>query len=121
MFVADRTTLTQFLIEERRRFPSASGDFNGLILNVALACKAISRSVALGALGGVLGNAGVINVQGETQKKLDVMSHDVFMRIYVGGGYLARMVSGEREHPSPSPASAPKGKYLLVFDPLDGS
>ena len=121
MFVANRTTLTQFLIEERRRFPSASGDFNGLILNVALACKAISRSVALGALGGVLGNAGVINVQGETQKKLDVMSNDAFIRINEWGGYLAGMVSEEMEHPSPIPAAYPKGKYLLVFDPLDGS
>ena len=55
---SQRTTLTQFLIEERRRYPSASGDFNSLILNVALACKSIARTVAHGALGGVLGNAG---------------------------------------------------------------
>src|SRR5207245_7876990 len=96
MIIANRTTLTRFLIEERRRFPSASGDFNGLMLNVALACKAISRSVALGALGGVLGNADAINVQGETQKKLDVMSNDAFIRINGRGGYLAGMVSEER-------------------------
>jgi fructose-1,6-bisphosphatase I / sedoheptulose-1,7-bisphosphatase len=121
MFVADRTTLTQFLIEERRRFPSASGDFNGLILNVALACKAISRSVALGALGSALGNAGAINVQGETQKKLDVVSNNAFVRINEWGGYLAGMVSEELEDPSRIPEAYPKGKYLLVFDPLDGS
>jgi fructose-1,6-bisphosphatase I/sedoheptulose-1,7-bisphosphatase len=121
LLATNRTTLTQFLIEERRRFPGARGDFNGLILNVALACKAISRSVALGALGGVLGNAGAINVQGEMQKKLDVMSNDAFIRINEWGGYLAGMLSEEMESPRRIPTGYPKGKYLLVFDPLDGS
>ena len=123
-----RTTLTQFLIEERRRFPDASGDFNSLILNVALACKSIARAVAFGALGGVLGNAGgaggataSINVQGETQKKLDVMSNDAFLHITEWGGQLAGMASEEMEDPYQIPAHFPKGKYLLVFDPLDGS
>jgi fructose-1,6-bisphosphatase I / sedoheptulose-1,7-bisphosphatase len=54
--LSKRSTLTQFLIEERRRFPGASGDFNALILDVALACKAIARAVAFGELGGMLGN-----------------------------------------------------------------
>ncbi|MDO9192143.1 MAG: class 1 fructose-bisphosphatase [Undibacterium sp.] len=126
-----RTTLTQFLIEERRRFPDASGDFNSLILNVALACKSIARAVAFGALGGVLGNAGgaggaggataSINVQGETQKKLDVMSNEAFLHITEWGGQLAGMASEEMEDPYQIPAHFPKGKYLLVFDPLDGS
>ncbi|MFA9273778.1 MAG: class 1 fructose-bisphosphatase [Candidatus Aquirickettsiella gammari] len=120
-----RTTLTQFLIEERRRFPDASGDFNSLILNVALACKSITRAVALGALGGVLGNAGgdtvSVNVQGETQKKLDVLSNDAFLHITEWGGQLAGMASEEMEEPYQIPAAFPKGKYLLVFDPLDGS
>lgn len=120
-----RTTLTQFLIEERRRFPEASGDFNSLILNVALACKCIARAVAQGALGGVLGNAGgadgSVNVQGETQKKLDVMSNDAFLHITEWGGQLAGMASEEMEDPYQIPHQFPKGKYLLVFDPLDGS
>lgn len=120
-----RTTLTQFLIEERRRFPQASGDFNSLILNVALACKSISRAVAFGALGEVLGNAGgpggSINVQGETQKKLDVLSNDAFLRVTEWGGQLAGMASEEMDDPYQIPARFPKGKYLLVFDPLDGS
>ncbi|MFC3107487.1 class 1 fructose-bisphosphatase [Undibacterium arcticum] len=117
-----RTTLTQFLIEERRRYPHASGDFNSLILSVALACKSIARSVAFGALGGVLGNAGgAINVQGETQKKLDVLSNDVFLRFNEWGGHLAGMASEEMEDPYQIPDHYPKGKYLLVFDPLDGS
>jgi fructose-1,6-bisphosphatase I/sedoheptulose-1,7-bisphosphatase len=120
-----RTTLTQFLIEERRRYPEASGDFNGLILNVALACKSIARAVAFGALGGVLGNAGgasgSVNVQGETQKKLDVMSNDAFLHVTEWGGQLAGMASEEMEGPYQIPHQFPKGKYLLVFDPLDGS
>ena len=78
-----RFTLTQYLIEQRRRFPGASGNFNALVLDAALACKAIARAVAFGELGGVLGNqdaeqGGAINVQGEAQKKLDVLSNQYF-------------------------------------------
>ncbi len=118
-----RTTLTQFLIEERRRFPHASGDFNSLLLNVALACKSIARAVAFGALGDVLGNAGAgaVNVQGETQKTLDVLSNDTFLHVTEWGGQLAAMASEEMDAPYQIPAHYPKGKYLLVFDPLDGS
>ncbi|MDP2257700.1 MAG: class 1 fructose-bisphosphatase [Polaromonas sp.] len=126
MPLSKRFTLTQYLIEERRRFPSASGDFNALILDVALACKAIARAVAFGELGGVLGNhdadaGGSVNVQGETQKKLDVLSNEYFVRLNQWGGHLAGMASEEMEDPSQIPAQNPRGKYLLVFDPLDGS
>lgn len=121
-----RYTLTQYLIEERRRFPSASGDFNALILDLALACKAISRAVAFGELGGVMGNqdadgAHAINVQGETQKKLDVISNEYFTRLTEWSGHLAGMASEEMEDPYQIPARHTRGKYLLVFDPLDGS
>ena len=75
-----RATLTQFLIEERKRAPGATGDLNALITDVSLACKAISCKVAYGALGGVLGSAGSDNVQGEDQKRLDVISNDIFLR-----------------------------------------
>ena len=119
--LADRTTLTQFLIEERRRHPGASGELNALILDVALACKAISKAVAYGALGGVLGSAATTNSQGETQKKLDVVANDLFLRSNEWGGHLAGMVSEEMEAPYVIPARYPKGRYLLVFDPLDGS
>jgi fructose-1,6-bisphosphatase I/sedoheptulose-1,7-bisphosphatase len=126
MPLTQRSTLTQFLIEERRRFPSASGDFNALILDVAIACKAIARAVALGALGGVLGNhaedeGGSVNVQVETQKKLDVLSNKVFIRRTEWAGNLAGMASEEMELPYQIAAQYPRGKYLLVFDPLDGS
>ncbi|MDP3826352.1 MAG: class 1 fructose-bisphosphatase [Polaromonas sp.] len=123
---ANRSTLTQFLIEERRRFPCASGDFNALILDVALACKGIARAVAFGELGGVMGNhaaaqGGSVNVQGETQKKLDVLSNDVFIRRTEWAGNLAGMASEEMDLPYQIPVQYPRGKYLLVFDPLDGS
>ena len=122
MPLSQRTTLTQFLIEERRRYPDASGDFNALILDVALACKAIARSVAFGALGDMLGNHGdSVNVQGETQKKLDVISNEMFLRANEWGGHLAGMASEEMDQPYHIPAAFPRGKYLLVFDPLDGS
>jgi len=121
-----RFTLTQYLIEQRRRFPSASGDFNALLLDVALACKAIARSVAFGELGGVLGNptndvATGVNVQGEVQKKLDVISNEYFTQMTEWGGHLAGMASEEMDHPYQIPATLQRGKYLLVFDPLDGS
>jgi fructose-1,6-bisphosphatase I/sedoheptulose-1,7-bisphosphatase len=121
-------TLTQFLIEERRRYPDASGGFNGLILNVAMACKEIARAVAFGALGGLhgkasnqAGEAGAVNVQGEIQQKLDVLSNTTFLRVNEWGGYLAGMASEEMEAPYQIPEHYPRGKYLLVFDPLDGS
>jgi fructose-1,6-bisphosphatase I/sedoheptulose-1,7-bisphosphatase len=126
MPLTNRSTLTQFLIEERRRFPSASGDFNALILDVAIACKAIARAVAFGELGGAMGNhaaesGGSVNVQGETQKKLDVLSNEVFIRRTDWAGNLAGMASEEMDLPYQIPARYPRGKYLLVFDPLDGS
>ncbi len=122
----NRSTLTQFLIEERRRFPGASGDFNALILDVAIACKAIARAVAFGELGGMMGNhaaeaGGSVNVQGETQKKLDVLSNEVFIRRTEWAGNLAGMASEEMDLPYQIPGQYPRGKYLLVFDPLDGS
>ena len=121
-----RTTLTQYLIEERRRFPASSGDFNALILDVALACKAIARAVAMGELGGMYGDQAAeggksINVQGETQKKLDVLSNDLFIRMNEWAGHLAGMASEEMDDPYQIQRQFPRGKYMLVFDPLDGS
>ena len=123
---SNRATLTQFLIEERRRFPTASGDFNALILDVALACKGIAKAVAYGELAGMTGNyaadaGGSVNVQGETQKKLDVLSNEVFMRRTEWAGNLAGMASEEMETCYQIPTQFPRGKYLIVFDPLDGS
>lgn len=124
MPLSQRPTLTQFLIEERRRFPSASGQLNALILDVANACKAIAKSVAYGELSGMYGaheGGGSVNVQGEEQKKLDVISNDIFIATTQWAGNLAGLASEEMDAPLPIPATYPKGHYLLVFDPLDGS
>ena len=120
MSLRHRQTLTQYLIAQRRRFPEATGDFNALILDVAIACKAITRAVALGRLGDSP-MAGAVNVQGEEQKPLDVLSNELFLRSAEWGGHLAGMASEEMEHPYAIPAEYARGKYLLVFDPLDGS
>ena len=119
--VADRTTLARFLIEERGRHPGASGELNSLILDVALACKAIAKRVAHGALGDVLGAAQSVNVQGEAQQKLDLIANHLFLRVNEWGGRVAGMVSEELDDPHHIPPEYPRGKYLLAFDPLDGS
>ncbi|HSN20032.1 MAG TPA: class 1 fructose-bisphosphatase [Usitatibacter sp.] len=117
---ATRMTLTQFLIEERRRYPGATGELNGLILSVALACKSVATQVAQGALAGALGPAGSTNAQGEAQQRLDVIANEAFLHTAEWGGHAAAMASEEMERPH-CPAQAEGARYLLVFDPLDGS
>jgi fructose-1,6-bisphosphatase I/sedoheptulose-1,7-bisphosphatase len=114
-------TLTRFLIEEQRRFNNATGGFTGLVNDVRLACKRIARVIGKGALSDALGTAGTTNVQGEAQMKLDVLANDIFVRTNEWGGQLMGMLSEEMEDPYPIPAEYPRGKYLLLFDPLDGS
>jgi fructose-1,6-bisphosphatase I / sedoheptulose-1,7-bisphosphatase len=113
-------TLTQYLIDQRRRFPQASGELNGLILDVSIACKAIARTVAFGSLADIA-SAGNLNVQGEEQKPLDVASNEMLIRQTEWSGHLAGMASEEMDTPYQIPGEYPRGKYLLVFDPLDGS
>jgi fructose-1,6-bisphosphatase I len=114
-------SLTQFLIEEQRAKGQIKPDLRLLIEVVARACKSISIAVGKGALGGVLGNAGTDNVQGEAQKKLDVLSNEILLEANEWGGHVAALASEEMDHPHPIPHGYPKGGYLLVFDPLDGS
>jgi fructose-1,6-bisphosphatase I/sedoheptulose-1,7-bisphosphatase len=113
-------TLTRFLIEEQRRFNAPDG-FTAVLNDIRLACKRISNLIAKGALVGATGSAGSTNVQGEVQVNLDVMANDIFVRTNEWGGQLAGMVSEEMEEPFPIPVEYPRGKYLLLFDPLDGS
>lgn len=115
----DRKTLSEFLTSYRR--PEPSDDLGGLVEDVVRACISIAAQVARGSVGGVLGSAGSHNVQGEQQQKLDVLAHEIFVRVNERNGHLAGMVSEEMEEPLAIPPVFPKGKYLLVFDPLDGS
>lgn len=115
------TTLTQFITEETRRHPEASGDFAALLNDLAVSCKFIGAQVYRGALVGALGSAGTDNVQGEVQKKLDIISNDAILHAMDWTGHLAGMASEEMDDPYAIPNSIPRGKYLLLFDPLDGS
>lgn len=115
-----KSTLTQYLIEERRRAPGATGELNALITDLSLACKAISRRVAHGALDG-LADPLRGNAASGTRPTLDVLSNQMFIRANEWGGHVAGMVSKELELPYLLPAQYPRGKYLLMFDPLDGS
>ncbi|MGN6390087.1 MAG: class 1 fructose-bisphosphatase [Burkholderiaceae bacterium] len=114
-------SLTQHLIEEQRLHNSIPAELRLLIEVVARACKRIGHAVGKGALGDVLGSAGVENVQGEVQKKLDVISNEILLEANEWGGQLAAMASEEMETIHPIPNRYPMGEYLLLFDPLDGS
>ncbi|AKM29472.1 fructose-bisphosphatase [Pandoraea faecigallinarum] len=116
-----RKTLTQYLIEQQREFNNIPAELRLLIEVVARACKSISHAVSKGALGGVLGSAGSENVQGEVQKKLDVISNEIMLEANEWGGHLAAMASEEMEDVFHIPNRYPQGEYLLMFDPLDGS
>jgi fructose-1,6-bisphosphatase len=115
-----RTTLSKFLIQQLKGIDGAS-DLGALLVDVAAAIKTISSMTAKGALGPFLGDMDSRNVQGEVQKKLDVLSNDVLMRSCEWGGLLAGMASEELDEPHAIPAEYERGHFLLVFDPLDGS
>ncbi|MGI9212470.1 MAG: class 1 fructose-bisphosphatase [Methylococcaceae bacterium] len=113
--------LFQFLIHEQRRNPDATGELTLLLSDIASACKAISHAVNRGALSGTLGAVGAENIQGESQKQLDVITHEIMVQALEWTGHLAGMVSEEVADPVPIPEAYPRGKYLVAFDPLDGS
>lgn len=115
------TTFTRFIIEEQRRIPESTGEFTLLLSSIVTACKEIADDVNRGQLIDVLGSADSENVQGETQKKLDIISNEIMLRSLEWSGHLAGMASEEMEEVYHIPKRFPKGKYLLVFDPLDGS
>jgi len=116
-----RVSLTQHLVEEQRLHSNIPAELRLLIEVVARACKTISHAVGKGALGEVLGSAGSENIQGEVQKKLDLLSNEVLVEANEWGGQLAAMASEEMETIHLIPNRYPKGEYMLLFDPLDGS
>ncbi|CAA7615269.1 class 1 fructose-bisphosphatase [Magnetospirillum sp. UT-4] len=114
-----RTTLSHNLLDEQRRL-GGSGSFTALMTDILTACKMVAHEVNQGALVGNLGVAGSENVQGEEQKKLDVLANDIFLHMNALGGNYAGMASEELEDVHAVKGSA-DGRYLLLFDPLDGS
>ncbi len=119
--MSQRVSLTQYLVEQQRLHGHIPSQLRLLIEVVARACKRIAISVNKGALGDVLGTAGSENVQGEVQKKLDIIANEVLIEANEWGGHLAAMASEEMESIHLVPNRFPQGEYLLMFDPLDGS
>jgi fructose-1,6-bisphosphatase I len=113
--------LTRYLVEQEREHGTITPHLRLLVEVVARACKRISIAVNKGALGDVLGSAGTGNVQGEVQKKLDIIANDVLIHANEWGGHLAAMASEEMDTVFPVSDDYPRGEYLLLFDPLDGS
>lgn len=114
-------TLTQFLVEQQRPLPSATEDLTLLIIDIADVCKRISRIVNRGAITGMLGSAGTENIQGETQKQLDVITNDMMVESLECTGRITGMVSEEIDDLISIPEQYTKGQYVALFDPLDGS
>jgi len=122
--MTQKISLTRYLIEKQRSSGHIPAQLRLLIEVVARACKGISQAVSKGALGGensVMGSAGSENVQGEVQKKLDIIANEVLIEANEWGGHLAAMASEEMDDIYVVPNRYPKGEYLLLFDPLDGS
>ncbi|MBX9835116.1 MAG: class 1 fructose-bisphosphatase [Burkholderiaceae bacterium] len=119
--MAKRISLTRYLVEQQRVDSLIPGQLRLLLEVVARACKSISHAVNKGALGGVLGSADSENVQGEVQKKLDIIANEVLIEANEWGGHLAAMASEEMDGIYVVPNRYPQGEYLLLFDPLDGS
>jgi fructose-1,6-bisphosphatase I/sedoheptulose-1,7-bisphosphatase len=106
------TTFEQFVIEEQRRTPAVTGDLSTLLHEVCAAVKAIAAQVGRGGAGGV---------QGRREVTLEVLATDVVLRTCGRAGQLAGVLSAERDHVHRVPGGSPRGRYLLAFEPLDGS
>ena len=119
--MSHKISLSRYLVEQQRSKGNIPSQLRLLLEVVARACKSISHAVNKGALGGVLGSADVENVQGEIQKKLDIIANEVLIEANEWGGHLAAMASEEMESIHLVPNRYPQGEYLLLFDPLDGS
>jgi fructose-1,6-bisphosphatase I len=121
MNMSRKISLSRYLVEQQRDKGHIPADLRLLLEVVARACKSISHAVNKGALGGVLGSADSENVQGEVQKKLDIIANEVLIEANEWGGHLAAMASEEMDSIHLVPQHYPRGEYLLLFDPLDGS
>ncbi|KAA8545554.1 hypothetical protein F0562_020338 [Nyssa sinensis] len=121
--VAHRTdlmTITRHVLNEQSKHPESRGDFTILLSHIVLGCKFVCSAVNKAGLAKLIGLAGETNVQGEEQKKLDVLSNEVFIKALISSGRTCILVSEEDEEASfVEPTN--RGRYCVVFDPLDGS
>ena len=113
--------LIKFLLEEERRYPNSTGQFTGLFSDLVLAVKIISHKVNMAGLINILGSAERQNIQGEEVQKLDELANEAIISTMENGGHLSGMASEECEGVIEISDGYPKGGYLLLFDPLDGS
>jgi fructose-1,6-bisphosphatase I len=114
-------TIERFIVEQERLHPAATGELSNLLYDIALAGKIISGYVRRAGLVDILGSARQTNVQGETQQQLDVLANEVIKHAFEHTGRVCVMASEEEEGLIPTPAQFQPGKYVLLFDPLDGS
>ena len=116
-----RSTFSKFIIENERRGANPDPDLTGLLNDIQTSCKFIASAVSRGALIARDDTATSVNAQGEDQNPLDVVANEIILETCEWGGQLCGMASEEMEQPYSIPAEYPKGSYLLLFDPLDGS
>lgn len=114
-------TIESFIVEQERLHPAATGELSNLLYDIALAAKVISGNVRRAGLVDVLGSAGRTNIQGETQQKLDVLANETIKQSFGWTGRVCVMASEEEDGAIPTPTEYHPGKYVLLFDPLDGS
>ncbi|GAC1693964.1 MAG: class 1 fructose-bisphosphatase [Gemmatimonadaceae bacterium] len=114
-------TIERYIIEQERLYPEATGELSGILYDLALAAKIISNKVRRAGLVDILGGAGVENIQGEAVQKLDMFANETIIKALDHGGRLAAMASEEEQGIIPIPENFRCGKYVLLFDPLDGS
>jgi fructose-1,6-bisphosphatase I len=121
--VTDRKgiSIQRHIVEQERQYPQATGSLTGLLMDLTYAAKVISREVNKAGLVDVLGLTGDKNIHGEEVKKLDEYANDKLIQAMDHGGHLCVMASEENDEIIPIPDKYPKGKYVLLFDPLDGS
>ena len=114
-------TLSRFIIQQQAAFPGATGEFSSLLVQIGLVGKVMAQDLRRAALIGVLGSTGGSNVQGETVKKLDQLANEMFLKAFRQEGLVCALASEEMEHTVPLPEHQRSGRYMLLFDPLDGS
>ncbi|MCH2198190.1 MAG: class 1 fructose-bisphosphatase [Flavobacteriales bacterium] len=115
-------TLSEYIIDRQADFPYASGDLSRLLSDIGIAAKIVNKQVNKAGLGDILGAHGTENIQGETQQKLDVIADEVFINSFKNGGQVCGIASEENDgYLAFEKDLCKKGKYVVLFDPLDGS
>jgi len=114
-------TIERFILDQQELHPEATGDLSNLLYDIALAAKIINSHIRMAGLADILGSAGLINVQGEVVQKLDAFANATMKHALLHTGRVCLVGSEEDEHPVPTPPEYGSGKYVVLYDPLDGS